>query len=83
MLTGWEAKPGIDLPKPHKAAFKSIFTLVEEKQYKRAIKAADSILAGVVNHAESISMKGLATLNLGKKEEALELARSALKINAK
>jgi len=59
------------LPKREQDLFKSVVKHYETKQYKKGIKAADSILKKFPNHGETLCMKGL-ILNMtpepGKKE---------------
>ena len=63
------------------ASFKALLRFYELKQYKKAIKSADSILKAFPDHGETTSMKGLSLNALGKKEEAYELVRKGLKQN--
>jgi tetratricopeptide (TPR) repeat protein len=69
------------LPSKENTLFKQVVKFYEEKQYKRAIKAADQILRKVPDHGETLAMKGLVLSNMGpdKKEEAYELVRKGLK----
>jgi hypothetical protein len=83
IATSQVATPGIELAPSLRAHFKDIFTYIEEKHYKRSVKAADAILKAVPGHGESTAMKALALLNMGKKDEALELGKAALKSNVK
>ena len=53
------------------------------KQYKKALKHADSIIKSNAEHGETISMKGLVLNAMNKKEEALELVRLGLRLNLK
>lgn len=71
------------LPSSVKSTFSDIFKLVDDKLYKRAVKAADIVLKKVPTHGPTISMKGLALYNMGKKEEAFALAKEGLKHDLK
>lgn len=71
------------LPQALRSTFGDIFKLIDEKLYKRAIKAADTVLKKAPTHGPTISMKGLALYNLGKKEEAYALAKEGLKLDLK
>ena len=52
--------------------------MYEQKQYKKAVKHADSILKIYPNHGETLCMKGLVLNNMGKKEEAHALVKQGL-----
>ncbi|KAG9150983.1 hypothetical protein Leryth_003095 [Lithospermum erythrorhizon] len=63
--------------------FKLIVKSYETKQYKKGIKAADSILKKFPNHGETLSMKGLTLNCMDRKAEAYELVRLGLKNDLK
>eukprot|EP00933_Yihiella_yeosuensis_P017313 TRINITY_DN1449_c0_g1_i4.p2 TRINITY_DN1449_c0_g1~~TRINITY_DN1449_c0_g1_i4.p2 ORF type:complete len:937 (-),score=231.84 TRINITY_DN1449_c0_g1_i4:3423-6233(-) len=67
------------LPAKDQAVFRSIVKFYETKQYKKGIKAADSILKKHPEHGETLCMKGLTLSYLDRKEEAYELVRKGLK----
>jgi peptide alpha-N-acetyltransferase len=67
------------LPSKEHAVFRSIVKFYETKQYKKGIKAADSILKKFPDHGETLCMKGLTLSSLDKKEEAYDLVRLGLK----
>lgn len=67
------------LPAKDQAVFRSIVKFYETKQYKKGVKAADSILKKHPDHGETLCMKGLTLSYLDKKEEAYELVRKGLK----
>lgn len=71
------------LPAKDQATFRSIVKFYEQKQYKKGIKAADSILKKYPEHGETLCMKGLTLSYLEKKEEAYELVRKGLKFDLK
>ncbi|KAJ1493477.1 hypothetical protein T484DRAFT_1610479 [Baffinella frigidus] len=50
------------LPQKEGTVFKTIVKFYETKQYKKGLKAADSILKKFPYHGETLAMKGL-TLN--------------------
>jgi hypothetical protein len=56
------ATPSQPLPPKEQALFRSVVKHYENKQYKKAIKAADAILKKFAEHGETLAMKGL-TLN--------------------
>ncbi|PWA64291.1 tetratricopeptide repeat (TPR)-containing protein [Artemisia annua] len=55
----------------------------ETKQYKKGLKAADTILKKFPNHGETLSMKGLTLNCMDRKQEAYELVRLGLKNDLK
>ncbi|VAH77575.1 unnamed protein product [Triticum turgidum subsp. durum] len=55
----------------------------ETKQYKKGLKAADSILKKFPEHGETLSMKGLTLNCMDRKSEAYELVRRGLKNDLK
>ena len=55
--------------------FRNVIKFYESKQYKKGVKAADTILKKYPNHGETQGMKGLLLNSLGNKEEALELVK--------
>mmetsp|Transcript_10321 Transcript_10321/g.26713 ORF Transcript_10321/g.26713 Transcript_10321/m.26713 type:complete len:936 (+) Transcript_10321:91-2898(+) len=67
------------LPAKDQAVFRSIVKFYETKQYKKGVKAADSILKKHPDHGETLCMKGLTLSYLDKKEEAYELVRKGLR----
>jgi len=71
------------LPPKEQAVFRSIVKFYEIKQYKKGIKAADSILKKYPDHGETLCMKGLTLSYLDKKEEAYELVRKGVKHDLK
>ncbi|CAE6427442.1 unnamed protein product, partial [Rhizoctonia solani] len=73
------------LPKPvvlaskEQSLFKELLSLYETRQYKKAIKTADTILKKAPTHGETICMKGLVLTNMhGKRDEGVELVRKGL-----
>ena len=61
--------------------FRQIVRCYEEKQYKKGVKLADSLLKTYPEHGETLCMKGLLLSNMGRQEEAFELARRGLKLH--
>ncbi|KAH8514435.1 hypothetical protein H0E87_007314, partial [Populus deltoides] len=55
----------------------------ESKQYKKGLKAADTILKKFPDHGETLSMKGLTLNCMDRKSEAYELVRLGLKNDLK
>lgn len=73
-----QAGQGRPLPKKENDLFKNVVKHYEQKQYKKAIKQAESILKKYPNHGETLCMKGLVLNNMGKKEEAHALVKQGL-----
>uniref|UniRef100_A0A0D6R3U3 Uncharacterized protein n=1 Tax=Araucaria cunninghamii TaxID=56994 RepID=A0A0D6R3U3_ARACU len=74
---------GGGLPTKENNLFKLIVKSYETKQYKKGLKAADSILKKFPNHGETMSMKGLILNCMDRKTEAYELVRLGLKNDLK
>jgi tetratricopeptide (TPR) repeat protein len=60
-----------------------VLKFYEIKQYKKALKAADTILKKVPTHGETLAMKGLTYNNLKRSEEAHALVKKGLAMNIK
>lgn len=73
-----QAGAGIPLPKKESDSFKSLVKFYELKQYKKAVKTADSILRKFPQHGETLCMKGLTLSQLSRKEEAHQLVKLGL-----
>jgi len=65
--------------------FKQMVKNYEQKQYKRALKQADTILKRYSDHGETLAMKGLILSNIDdkKKEEAYTLVKLGLAKNVR
>ncbi|ERN06076.1 hypothetical protein AMTRI_Chr05g64380 [Amborella trichopoda] len=74
---------GTSLPSKEANLFKLIVKSYETKQYKKGLKAADSILKKFPDHGETLSMKGLTLNCMDRKPEAYELVRRGLKNDLK
>ena len=77
-----QAGQGRPLPKKEADTFKTLIKQYESKQYKKAIKAADSILKKFPNHGETLAMKGLTMYysnTSSHHEEAHQLVKLALR----
>jgi tetratricopeptide (TPR) repeat protein len=80
---------GSSLPSKEQAVFKQIIRMHEMKQYKKAIKTADTILKKFPEHGETLAMKGLCIRSLAldtekeKKEEAYKLVRKGVAADIK
>ncbi|KAG6665313.1 N-terminal acetyltransferase A complex auxiliary subunit NAA15 [Carya illinoinensis] len=74
---------GASLPPKEANLFKLIVKSYETKQYKKGLKAADSILKKFPEHGETLAMKGLTLNCMDRKPEAYELVRQGLKNDLK
>ena len=74
-----QAGQGRPLPKKESDLFKNVVKHYELKQYKKAMKQADTILKRFPNHGETLAMKGLIMNCLSKRDEAHELVREGLR----
>ena len=73
-----QAGQGRPLPKKESDLFKNVVKHYELKQYKKAMKQADTILKRFPNHGETLAMKGLIMNCLSKRDEAHALVREGL-----
>jgi len=71
------------LPPKEATLFKSIVKHYETKQYKKGLKAADTVLKKFPEHGETLAMKGLLLNCVDKKTEAYELVRRGVKQDIK
>jgi N-alpha-acetyltransferase 15/16, NatA auxiliary subunit len=73
-----QAGAGRPLPKKEADLFKNVVKHYEQKQYKKAIKHADTILKKFPKHGETLAMKGLTLNYMSKREEAHALVKEGL-----
>ena len=73
-----QAGQGRPLPKKEADLFKNVVKHYEMKQYKKAVKQADTILKKFPNHGETLAMKGLVLNCLSKRDEAHALVKQGL-----
>jgi len=71
------------LPNREAVVFRSIVRYYEQKQYKRALKAADQVLKRFPQHGETLAMRGLTLNALDKKEEAYDHVKRGLRNDLK
>ncbi len=71
---------GQPLPKKEADLFRTVIKHYESKQYKKATKAADTILKKFPKHGETLCMKGLILNSQGKKfrDEAISMVKFGL-----
>ncbi|KAJ8099188.1 NMDA receptor-regulated protein 1-domain-containing protein [Lipomyces tetrasporus] len=67
------------LPPKEAGSFRQILQLYETRQYKKALKVADTILKKFPDHGETLAMKGLILCFSEKKEEGHELIKKGLR----
>jgi N-alpha-acetyltransferase 15/16, NatA auxiliary subunit len=77
------SQPSNKLPKKEFDIFRELVQCYENKQFKKGLKLADSILRKHPNHGETEAMKGLICNNMGRKEEGYELVKLGLKHDLK
>ncbi|PHH61668.1 hypothetical protein CDD81_8079 [Ophiocordyceps australis] len=65
------------------AQFRAVIRSYEDKQYKRGIKTADTILKKYPKHGDTMAMKALILNGQGKTDEAFALAKEALTVDMK
>ena len=73
-----QAGQGRSLPKKEGDLFKNVVKHYEMKQYKKAVKQADTILKKFPNHGETLAMKGLVLNCQTKRDEAHALVKQGL-----
>lgn len=73
-----QAGQGHALPKKETDLFRSVVKLYECKQYKKGLKAADTVLKKFPNHGETLCMKGLILNCTGKRDEAINMVKMGL-----
>ncbi|KAE9391110.1 N-terminal acetyltransferase A, auxiliary subunit [Gymnopus androsaceus JB14] len=61
--------------------FKELLTLYETKQLKKGLKTADQILKKYPEHGETLCMKGLVLVHMGRREEGIELVRKGVRLD--
>lgn len=74
-----QAGAGRPLPKKEADMFRNLVKQYEIKQYKKAIRLANTVLKKYPNHGETLAMKGLTLSHMNKKEEAQELVKLGLR----
>ncbi|KAH6586115.1 hypothetical protein BASA50_009605 [Batrachochytrium salamandrivorans] len=67
-----------ELPGKESAIFKTVLKFYENRQYKKGLKAAETILKKYPNHGETLAMKGLFCSNLDRKEEAHDFIKKGI-----
>lgn len=65
------------------AQFRQVIRSYEDKQYKRGLKTADTILKKNPKHGETMAMKALILNGQGKTDEAFQLGKEALTADMK
>lgn len=65
------------------AQFRQVIRSYEDKQYKRGLKTADTILKKNPKHGETMAMKALILNGQGKTDEAFQLGKDALTADMK
>lgn len=63
--------------------FRTVVSCFEQKQFKRGLKAADSILKKHPNHGETLAMKGIILNSMDRKGEAYDFVKQGLRNDVK
>ncbi|KAJ3822659.1 NMDA receptor-regulated protein 1-domain-containing protein [Lentinula raphanica] len=61
--------------------FKELLSLYENKQLKKGLKTADQILKKYPEHGETLCMKGLVLVHMGRRDEGIELVRKGIRMD--
>ncbi|CDO77958.1 hypothetical protein BN946_scf184971.g8 [Trametes cinnabarina] len=73
--------PSRALPSKESALFKEVLHYYEDRQLKKGLKAADTILKKFPNHGETLCMKGLILTHMGRRDEGLELVKQGIRFD--
>ncbi|PVV03676.1 hypothetical protein BB560_001834 [Smittium megazygosporum] len=73
--------PLATLPHKGQTQFKEALKFFETKEYKKGLKTVDLILKKTPTHGESLALKGLFLVNLGRKEEGYNFVKDGIKQN--
>ncbi|KAI0659393.1 NMDA receptor-regulated protein 1a [Cubamyces menziesii] len=71
--------PSRALPLKESGLFKEVLHYYEDRQLKKGLKTADTILKKFPNHGETLCMKGLILTHMGRREEGLELVKQGIR----
>jgi peptide alpha-N-acetyltransferase len=74
-----EEKTSGVLPRKEQELFRTLVQCYEKKAYNKGIKTANAILTKFPQHGETLSMKGLISNCMGKRDEAHELCKQGLR----
>ncbi|TIC20481.1 N-terminal acetyltransferase A, auxiliary subunit [Wallemia mellicola] len=61
--------------------FRQLLQLHDERQYKKGVKVADTILKKNPEHGETLAMKGLILYNMGEKESGLDYVKRGVRLD--
>ncbi|KAI0371305.1 NMDA receptor-regulated protein 1a [Pilatotrama ljubarskyi] len=73
--------PSRALPSKESALFKEVLHYYEDRQLKKGLKTADTILKKFPNHGETLCMKGLILTHMGRREEGFELVKQGVRLD--
>lgn len=65
----------VPLPAKEQKIFDQMSKQFDNREYAKAVRSADSILAGFPEHGETLAMKGLTLHTMDKKEEGIALVK--------
>ncbi|KAF8999912.1 N-terminal acetyltransferase A, auxiliary subunit [Hymenopellis radicata] len=69
------------LPSKEGTLFKDVLTLYETRQLKKGLKTADQILKKFPEHGETMCMKGLILVHMGRREEGMDLVKKGVRLD--
>ncbi|KAF6747195.1 NMDA receptor-regulated protein 1a [Ephemerocybe angulata] len=69
------------LPSREAGQFKELLNLYESRQLKKGLKTADLILKKFPEHGETLCMKGLVLVHMGRREEGIDLVKKGVRLD--
>ncbi|KAJ2918957.1 hypothetical protein MD484_g1411, partial [Candolleomyces efflorescens] len=69
------------LPSKEAGLFRELLNLYETRLLKKGLKTADQILKKFPEHGETICMKGLVLVHLGRREEGIDLVKKGVRLD--
>ncbi|KAH9941133.1 N-terminal acetyltransferase A, auxiliary subunit [Epithele typhae] len=69
------------LPSKESVLFKEVLHYYEDRQLKKGLKTADTILKKFPEHGETLCMKGLILTHLDRRDEGLELVKQGIRLD--
>ncbi|KAH9849573.1 NMDA receptor-regulated protein 1a [Lenzites betulinus] len=71
--------PARALPARESSLFKEVLHNYEDRQLKKGLKAAETILKKFPNHGETMCMKGLILTHMGRRDEGFDLVKQGVR----
>ncbi|KAJ2925092.1 hypothetical protein H1R20_g11994, partial [Candolleomyces eurysporus] len=69
------------LPSKEAGLFRELLNFYETRQLKKGLKTADQILKKFPEHGETICMKGLVLVHMGRREEGIDLVKKGVRLD--